>query len=314
MSSGVRRSQLLHTRVVRFTRPLGHFERGDVRALHRTRVGTRRLRELVPVLQLDGETGTKLSRRLRKVTTRLGTVRELDVLLLLIDELHAARPAFARALQRANVEVAKRRDAARKALFKDQPVSDLRRLAAKLDRLVDDLRADEDSPPRAAGTARAVRWAIDARLVHRAARLQTALGAAGALYVPEPLHDVRIAVKKLRYAVELSAEVSGGRQDAPLRALRRTQDLLGRMHDFQVLIACVREIQTSVSPSQTALWRELDALVAALEDDCRRLHGRYVGERPALAAIAGKLAARPTAPAQAPAPRVDHARLRRRAG
>ena len=43
----------------------------DVDALHRTRVASRRLRELLPVLRLDGRTTRKLDRRLKRVTKRL---------------------------------------------------------------------------------------------------------------------------------------------------------------------------------------------------------------------------------------------------
>src|SRR5262245_17330899 len=50
-----RRSQLLKRRLDRLTRPLPDLERGDVRALHRTRVASRRLRELVPMLQIDAD-------------------------------------------------------------------------------------------------------------------------------------------------------------------------------------------------------------------------------------------------------------------
>jgi CHAD domain-containing protein len=71
-------------RVDAFARELKHVEEGDVEALHKTRVTSRRLRELVPLLQLEGDVTRKLTRRLRKVTRRLGTVRELDVLMLLI--------------------------------------------------------------------------------------------------------------------------------------------------------------------------------------------------------------------------------------
>ena len=45
-------------------------EGGDVRALHRTRVASRRLREVLPVLQLDPDMAHKLGRRLRKITQR----------------------------------------------------------------------------------------------------------------------------------------------------------------------------------------------------------------------------------------------------
>src|SRR3954471_12177403 len=86
-----RRSELLKSRIDRFSRALNGVDKGDVRALHRTRVASRRLRELIPVLQLDHATAHKLNRRLRRVTARLGVVRELDVLMLLIDELHSAR-------------------------------------------------------------------------------------------------------------------------------------------------------------------------------------------------------------------------------
>ena len=85
------RSELLKKRVNQFSRVLRAVEKGDVRALHQARVTSRRIRELVPMLQLDGSIGRKIGRRLRKVTGRLGTVRELDVLLLMIDELHVSR-------------------------------------------------------------------------------------------------------------------------------------------------------------------------------------------------------------------------------
>ena len=91
MPGSPRRYDLLRTRLDRFTRMLHGVERGDVRAIHRTRVATRRLREVLPILQLDATLARKLGRRLKRVTERLGAVRELDVLMLHIDEI-ARRP------------------------------------------------------------------------------------------------------------------------------------------------------------------------------------------------------------------------------
>src|SRR5262249_32629142 len=82
------RYELLRKRLAVFTPLLHGLEHGTARALHRTRVASRRLRELVPVLQLDRALTRKLVKRLRRVTDRLGALRELDVLLLLLDELH----------------------------------------------------------------------------------------------------------------------------------------------------------------------------------------------------------------------------------
>ncbi|MGH9720496.1 MAG: CHAD domain-containing protein, partial [Bryobacteraceae bacterium] len=70
-----------------FIKRAKRIHKGDIEALHGTRVASRRLRELVPLLQLDPDTSGKLGRQLGRVTKRLGRVRELDVLLLVIEEL-----------------------------------------------------------------------------------------------------------------------------------------------------------------------------------------------------------------------------------
>jgi hypothetical protein len=86
--------------------------------------------------------------------------------------------------------------------------------------------------------------------------------------------------------------------------LRRSQDLLGRMHDLQMLTERVRQVQASLAPPTLSDWRDLDALIVSLEDECRRLHARYMSMRDALAAIAGGVAARPDVDApRAPAAR-----------
>src|SRR4051812_18881915 len=108
--SATSRSSLLKSRLDRFTRTFDRVEAGEPEALHRARIASRRLRELVPVLQLDRDTSAKLGRRLRKVTSRLGVVRELDVLLLLVDELHVSRPIHEAALRRVRAQVTRRRN------------------------------------------------------------------------------------------------------------------------------------------------------------------------------------------------------------
>jgi CHAD domain-containing protein len=286
MRQSVSRSDLLKRRLDAFTRPLNGIEKGDIRALHRVRVASRRLRELLPVLQLERAAGRKLSRRLRKVTGRLGLVRELDVLLLSIDELHVSRRARGGALGRVGVSVSKDRDRARRRLSRQLGVADLRHLARKIERLVSALRtADAESSREAAAKWRA---AIDARVARRAGYLGEAIRDAGAVYLPERLHAVRVALKKARYALELAQEASGQRLDADAKMLKRGQDLLGRMHDLQVLTDRVRQVQARLAPPTLSEWRDLDALIVSLEDDCRRLHARYMRLRVSLMAIADR--------------------------
>ena len=278
------RSELLTKRVDQFTRVLHAMEQGDVRALHQARVASRRLRELIPMLQLESGTARKLSRRLRKVTSRLGKVRELDVLVVLIDELHVSGRRGSSALGRVGVAVSKARDEARRRLAAHLPVAEMSRLARKLDRIAGELQHAERASSNAA--ARSWRWAIDARVAKRAAHLAAAVSDAGALYLPDRLHRVRIAVKKLRYATELATDAAGERAGADLRLLKRVQELLGRLHDLQVLIDRARQTQASLTPPSVTVWRDLDVLMASLEDDCRRLHARYMRARDALAALA----------------------------
>ena len=287
MPQSTTRSDLLRRLLDRLTRALPGLQQGDIRALHRARVASRRLRELVPVLQLDHADSKKLARRLRKLTSRLGGVRELDVLMVGIDEMHDSRPEHSRALARVGVAVSKDRDQARRRLFDALPIDGISRLAHRLDGCVADLKLAEASTSRAA--ARNWKGSIDARVEARAMRLATAVQDAGAMYIPERLHAVRIALKKLRYALELSHEVAGVRGDADLRVLKRAQDLLGRMHDLQVLIERVRQVQASLAPPNVTVWRDLDALMVSLEDDCRRLHARYMRMRGDLTSIAGRL-------------------------
>ncbi len=184
MPASATRSELLKKRVDQFTRVLHAVEKGDVRALHLARVASRRLRELVPMLQLERATSRKVGRRLRKVTRRLGPVRELDVLLIQIDELHVAGRRGSGGLGRVGVRVSKARDEARKHLSEALPTSETARLARKLERLADDLAEKERASSKAA--ARNWRWAIEARVARRAQRMAAAVTAAGAAVFARP--------------------------------------------------------------------------------------------------------------------------------
>ena len=66
------------------------------------------------------------------------------------------------------------------------------------------------------GGAQLAPWRVDAQVANRASRLSAAMAEAGAMYLPERLHAVRIAMKKLRYAVELSTELAGAENGAGL--------------------------------------------------------------------------------------------------
>lgn len=290
MPASLDRYEILRKRREWFTRMLHGVESGTDRSVHRTRVASRRLRELLPVLQLDGDTTRKLARRLKKVTDRFGVVRELDVLLSVVHELAATGRYSKSALTRVAVAVGDERQRARARLLTKSMLTELRRLAAKLEKIERRLESSGSARvPRA--ESRTWRWAVEARIARRASALAEAMTAAGGVYLPDRLHAVRIAVKKLRYALEVSADIAGSRT-ADLEHLRRMQAVLGRLHDLQVLINCVSRLQASTTPTDLSAWRDLETLVVPLEDECRRLHGRYVRDRDELAALAARLSGR----------------------
>jgi CHAD domain-containing protein len=276
-------------------------EDGDVEAVHRTRVASRRLREALPVLQLDPDLVDKLSRKLRKITRRLGKLRDLDVLADIVTELRAAGRYPEPPLARLAASISEQRSRAHVRHLTKSQIRGLHRVAHKLEKVARTLagapseptiRTARDSRRRTPDQRRSIRWAVQARIGRRATMLARTVREAGSVYLPERLHAVRIAIKKLRYAVELDAELAGVRATPALTELRRAQDVLGRLHDLQVLIDRTREEQASLSPPDLRVWRELDLLVGALEDDCRRLHGRYVHDSAALLARCSALAGR----------------------
>ena len=54
-----------------------------------------------------------------------------------------------------------------------------------------------------------------------------------------------------------------------------------------------------MTPPDPAIWRGVDALIVALENECRRLHARHLRARGGLEAITGKLSAQRRRPALA---------------
>ena len=78
---------------------------------------------------------------------------------------------------------------------------------------------------------------------------------------------------------------------ARIRQLKSVQDMLGRMHDLEVLIARTRSIQSSPGASTLKVSADLDRLVRRLETECRQLHGHYMAARPALVQLCHRLMA-----------------------
>jgi len=285
------RSIPFRKRLDAFAGELRRVHDGDIEAVHRARVASRRIREMLPLLELDRETTRQLSRRTRNVTRHLGSVRELDVLTLLMAELQDCRGYSTVALDTLRRAASRDRAAARERLAAELPMVKLERLTHRLEQAATRLESD-DAKGRSLRTRpkHAWLWALDARLAQRAARLLSTIDAAGSLYQCERLHDIRIALKKLRYTAELSTEAGRHQWRNEIQTLKATQELLGRLHDLEVLLRWGREAQATLPPGDPTA-RDMGSLVFVVEADCRQLHARYMRNRAMLVAIANQMGA-----------------------
>lgn len=242
---------------------------GDDDAIHDARVATRRLREALPLLQSAGPDREKARRWLRRTGRRLGRIRDVDVMLELAVAAVQRLPAAAVPLQRLMVELRASRD---------------QRLRRAVKRLEQQDRKATLAPMRSGGSAiwwlRTVGapWAatLANRVLTRTDALDLAITRAGGVHFPNRVHAVRIAAKKLRYALEAAESLGTFRVPGALALLKRVQDVLGDLHDRYVFLQSVAERAAEAGPEYAAAF---DAVRAYLETECRDLHRRYLDER-----------------------------------
>ncbi len=267
---------ILRQRLITLLTAMPAAQSGDETSVHQARVASRRLRGALPMLgaSADAHALDRVDRRVRRITRALGPVRELDVALSLLAELEGRGSASATAIGRVRDAVTAERSKRRRDMLDEITPSRL----DKLRRRLVDVAAPETHRGAPADT---VAEAI-AQSGQRARRLRAAIERAGGIYLAERLHRVRIEAKKLRYALEIQRELKHARSRVHLTRLKTQQDLLGRMHDLEILIDRTRAVQAAMAPRNRRGMAELDALIRVLEDECREGHAIYMHARPAL--------------------------------
>ena len=201
--------------------------------IHDLRTATRRLRTAIEIYGADapGRDRRRAERELRRLVHRLGAVRDLDVLL---DALDAARTSDGRLIARRTLRPLRRawKRERRSEARRLERVIRGRRLGRSLERiprLADADRHDPDpgSEPveRISTRAPGVIWDAFGTLLSFDIAVRDA--------DPAAIHRMRIAAKKLRYALEgfQDALEPGAALVAQVTAL---QDAAGEMHDAVV--------------------------------------------------------------------------------
>ena len=278
---------LLRQRLVSLLKVMPAAQAGDETSVHQARVASRRLRQALPLLgvRADADALDRAGRRVRRITRALGPVRELDVTLLLLAELETKGAAPARAIARVRAAVTEERQERRREMLSAIKPSKLNKLRKRLVQVAaPEKRAISKGHLRTArfGAQGSALAEANAQAAARAARLKAAIEHAGGIYLPDRLHRVRVAAKKLRYALEIPRELTQSRSTAHLNRAKAQQDLLGRMHDLEMLINRARAAQAALAPRDRRGMAELKMLIRVLEDECREGHAAYMHARPAL--------------------------------
>jgi len=265
--------------------------KGDPEGIHDLRVAIRKIRAAISVLDEtildDGNGGAlrKQDRRLSRLFSALGDVRDHDVL-----SKRIAATARRRRLRRKGLRVLvrtleergeKARRTLRKVRRRHEPAALFARMRHEVARAVADARPKRDDH-------RVLVRHFAASVLLR--RYEAVL--AYELVVPasvDVLHRLRVAIKKLRYAVDFFAEVLGERAAELDRPLQTAQDRLGELHDHHVERLLVADVERRHGSGRTlAALRnaddtEAERLLAAFERSWKEISQGRVARTLALA-------------------------------
>ena len=254
---------------------------GSVEGVHDARIATRRIRELLP---LAGEWHSpkavdRLHQGFRAIGRALGEVRDADVRIMLLKHLEPRIPSAVPALVGLRKQQERRRLELMRKLIKQLEHHGLRDLM------------HEALPGRGAhsgwGRGPGRRWRQQLLLIlsGRAQRARDAVRHATGVYFPHRAHSARIAIKKLRYVMEIAEATRTFQTTGAIPALKKVQDILGDLHDRQEFIDKLADAVPSGDQGGTANQLALVTLVVAA--DVSDLHARYLSRRDLVLAVAG---------------------------
>ncbi len=259
---------------------LGHLPAvfdGDVEGVHQARIATRRLREVLPLAIDPLDPG--LLGRVKEAGRQLGRARDIDVMVELLADVGDRALSTAGVAARARQTLRARQQTERRGMVKGLEQLELEELGRYL-------AAGRRWLPWAAHPA-GIAWSSDwrsplrARIGARASDVADAVRHATGIYFPNRAHRARVAIKKLRYAVEVAMDTGVWRHERLLKDLRRVQSTLGAMHDRQVLDDALEDLVGADAPSA-----DVAALRKTLQDDIVRHHAEYLRRRDRIFAMA----------------------------
>jgi CHAD domain-containing protein len=246
---------------------------GRLDSIHDARIATRRIREVLPLTHewQRRHVADDLFARIKQAGRSLGKVRDADVRIGLLRYLESRIPHAAPSL----VLVRQRQERERLVV--------MRKLVKRFERLgigeeVNRLSTRSAWRRSRFWVARAGGWRQQLRhlVAERAHAAGDAVVYATGVYFPNRAHAARIAIKKFRYAVEIASRTGLLGDDALVRPLKKSQDLLGEMHDRQTLID---ELTTHIDEAGGIDAGQIALVGRVAEAEIEDLHGRVLERR-----------------------------------
>jgi CHAD domain-containing protein len=244
----------------------------DIEALHDMRVASRRLREAFEIFDFcfPAKVYERLYQRVRQVTRALGEVRNADVAIVYLQDLSKASSDILVqvALEDLLRRLSRSRRRARMRLLREL---DQRRLQKLPGELTNVLWRIENMPLRYRRGPRQSRALARRLLLQRVRDFFSARAAVSGEHDEANLHNVRIAVKKLRYAVETLDYAVGEPIITGLKSLKQLQDVLGALHDRDALAGLIRARIDKLQKQShsTLLCNGLQAVLALIVQERR---------------------------------------------
>ncbi|MFW5709058.1 MAG: CHAD domain-containing protein [Chloroflexota bacterium] len=242
----------------------------DIEDVHQMRVATRRMRSAFRLLDAyyrDKPT-RPFARELKRIARRLGSVRDLDVM---IEDLSTYNQSLAADtqphLQPLFNKLEKRRQKARKKLVKYLDSKDYQSFIRNF---TDFLTSPGSGthPIQDESTPHQVRHVLPT-LIHEKLAAVRAYDTVAAEAPAPILHALRIEFKRLRYTVEFFKGVLGSSASDYISEIKVMQDYLGRLNDFHVAAVRLDSLMEDVSPDEeahTAIQTYIDELQAKESD------------------------------------------------
>jgi CHAD domain-containing protein len=233
----------------------------DIEGVHSMRVATRRLRsalrDFMPLM--DKPPPKRVRKELKQLADALGAVRDQDVAIVALEalQIEAETEPIKEGVGKLLKERSDLREAARMDLAQALAAGNLNNLQERFTAAIDKVGSRKKSK-RIISFNEAGRDVV-------ANSLQDLLDLGASLYEPfktEDLHEMRIAAKRLRYAIELFVACWGDRAAPFAEEIAEMQSFLGEVHDCDIWIESLgkrlRRGQASAvtngSDYQTASW------------------------------------------------------------